>query len=286
SLVKGQPGLPGEQKLPSGQSGDDAMDYLLNGLHATTPGSADSPLSLDDEDFLGPRDPGDQEANGTGQQPNDGEAAGEQPNGGGGAGQQQDGEGAADQRQSGGEPAGQQQGEEAPSSPKEDGGGGYPERPDNWIHQYLLIYCFIGRPSSSQDQDLRTARKTSGPSERPRKRKGGPSTSKKESVAAAQVQGPAGNLDSTAIRMFAGAGEAQSRAQVQKEQAAVIAASAQETSRQAQMAHSGKLVKAVEVLSAVVAARQELDVESAGREREAAARARKDNAIKNLRGEL
>ncbi|CAN0124954.1 unnamed protein product, partial [Hapterophycus canaliculatus] len=86
--------------------------------------------------------------------------------------------------------------------------------------------------------------------------------------------------------MFAGAGEAQSRAQVQKEQAAVVSSSSQATAREAQKVHSGKLVKAVEALSAAVVARQGLDVEAAARECEAAARKRKESAITNLRGEL
>ncbi|CAN0260680.1 unnamed protein product, partial [Scytosiphon promiscuus] len=360
SLVKGQPGLPGDQKLPSGQSGEDAMDYLLNGLYATTPAAAaESVLTVEEGEFL--QQPGGEDANGdregqqngsvdaAGQQQGEGPAgAGQQQDGGGaasqqqigglaGVGEQQDGEGTAfpqegrggvaGQQQSGGGAAGQQPDEQEPSSPEEDrecdgkGEGGragglkqeladkdaeagdgaldcsgddapkYPDRPKNWIHQYLLIYCFIGRPSSSQDQDLRTARKTSGPSDRPipKKRKGGPSASGKGGKGrdgVVLVEAPAGNLASTAIRMFTGAGQAQSRAQVQKEQAAVAAASAQETARQAQTTHSGKLVKAVEALSAAVAAKQALDIQAAGRACEAAARDRKDSAIKNLKGEL
>ena len=40
SSVQGQPG----QNLPSGQSGDEAIDNLLDGLYANTPGSPDNPV--------------------------------------------------------------------------------------------------------------------------------------------------------------------------------------------------------------------------------------------------
>ncbi|CAB1117478.1 unnamed protein product [Ectocarpus sp. CCAP 1310/34] len=150
--------------------------------------------------------------------------------------------------------------------------GGYPDRPNKWMHPYLLTCCLVGRPSSSEDPDLRTARKTSGPKGRGGKqkaKKGSPSTSdgsgSETSGAYTEV-----DLSSSAIRMFAGGGEIQSRAQVKKEHAAVAAANAQEQAEQArrvQQAHTGKLVTAVEALSAAVVSRQALDEEAAHRAR-------------------
>lgn len=61
--------------------------------------------------------------------------------------------------------------------------------------------------------------------------------------------GSGGNLDSTAIRTFAGAGEAQSRAQVKKETAAVHKNASFEKYRQERLAHTEKLVQAVQTLS-------------------------------------
>lgn len=66
----------------------------------------------------------------------------------------------------------------------------------------------------------------------------------------------------------------------------MAAASAQAAQRQTQMTHSGKLVKAVEALSAAVSAKAELDIQADARAREAAARERRDSAITSLRGEL
>ncbi|CAM9181999.1 unnamed protein product, partial [Pylaiella littoralis] len=76
--------------------------------------------------------------------------------------------------------------------------------------------------------------------------------------------GTGGNLDSTAIRTFAGAGEAQSRAKVKKETAAVHANVAQEKFRQQRMGQTEKLVGAVQTLSDAVVAKQRLDEEAAG----------------------
>ncbi|CAM9611698.1 unnamed protein product, partial [Pylaiella littoralis] len=42
--VKGQPG----GNLPSGQTGDDAVNNLLDGLYSKTKGSAESPVQEDD----------------------------------------------------------------------------------------------------------------------------------------------------------------------------------------------------------------------------------------------
>lgn len=274
-------------------------------------------MSVEEQAFFEPGGAENAGAAGGGHQAGDA-PAGQQEAGGAPAGQQQDGGGAAGQQEGGGA-TGQQLDEEEPSSPKgdttqgeseraggikqepadKDAGAGngssdfsgdddpkYPPRPENWIHQYLLIYCFIGRPSSSEDADLATARKTSGPSDRPNKRKKGAPANSNQSDEVEEVQAPPGNLDSKAIRMFAGAGQAQSRAQVQKEQAAVAAASAKAAQRQAQMADSVKLVKAVEALSAAVSAKSELDVQANARAREGTARDRKNSAVTSLRGEL
>ena len=46
SYVQGQPG----GNLPSGNQSEDALDYLLNGLYATTAGNADNPLEEEDLD--------------------------------------------------------------------------------------------------------------------------------------------------------------------------------------------------------------------------------------------
>ncbi|CAB1104403.1 unnamed protein product [Ectocarpus sp. CCAP 1310/34] len=156
------------------------------------------------------------------------------------------------------------------------------------MHPYLLTYCLIGRPSSSEDPDLRTARKTSGPKGRGGKQKvknGSPSTS---DGSGSETSGAYTDVDlsSSAIRMFAGAGEVQSRAQVKKEHAAVAAANAQEQAPRVQQAHTGKLVTAVEALSAAVVSRQALDEEAAHRARWDYARLAKQAKIDDLRGKL
>ena len=162
----------------------------------------------------------------------------------------------------------------------------YPERPANWIHEFLLIYCLIGRPSTSEDSDLRTARKTSGPPKRKEKRKSGSFSSTEDSETVAGSAGPGGNLDSSAIRTFTGAGEGQSRAQVKKEIAAVGKNVAQERHRQKRLAYAEKLVDAVLTLSEAVAAKQRLEAEAAVRGCEVAAQARKNAEIANLRGKM
>ncbi|CAN0408620.1 unnamed protein product [Pylaiella littoralis] len=166
----------------------------------------------------------------------------------------------------------------------------YPARPTNWISQYLITYCLIGRPSHSEDPDLRTARVTSGPRNVLGKRKAGmkPATclsSNEESETDSGEAGTGGNLDSTDIRTFAGAGEAQSRAKVKKEIAAVHANVVQETLRQGRMGHIEELVGAVQTLSNAVVAKKRLDEEAACRARERAAEDRGATKIRNLRGE-
>ncbi|CAB1096708.1 unnamed protein product [Ectocarpus sp. CCAP 1310/34] len=162
------------------------------------------------------------------------------------------------------------------------------------MHQYLLTFCLIGRPCSSEDPDLRTARKTSGPNGRgasgakgcggtQKAKKGSPGTSDEsgsESGAYTEI-----DLSSNAIRMFTGAGEIESLAQV-KETAAVAAANAQLQARRVQETNTGKLVTAVEALSAAVVSRQSLDEEAAGRARLADAREAKKAKIADLKGML
>ncbi|CAN0036593.1 unnamed protein product, partial [Ectocarpus sp. 8 AP-2014] len=187
-------------------------------------------------------------------------------------------------------------GDGAPSEELAVEDGGFPERPDKWIHPYLLTFCVIGRPSSSEDPDLRTARKTSGPKGRgasglkgrggtPKAKKGSPTTSDESGSEASGAYCEV-DLSSSAIRMFAGAGEVQSRAQVKKETAAVAAANAQLQARRVQETNTGKLVTAVEALSAAVVSRQTLDEEAAARARLADARDAKRAKIADLRGML
>ncbi|CAN0450642.1 unnamed protein product [Pylaiella littoralis] len=169
------------------------------------------------------------------------------------------------------------------------------------MHQYLMIFCLIGRPSSSEDPDLATARKTSGPPGRERtprkqttrggKRKAGAgssssSSSSEDIISYSSGAGSNGNLDSTAIRTYAGAGEAQSRAQVKKESAAVAKNVASEAYRQKRLAQTSQLAQAVVSLSESVAAKCTLDEEAAVRAREVAARVRKDQAIRDLQGRM
>ena len=71
-------------------------------------------------------------------------------------------------------------GDDDSSEDHENAEGRFPDRPNNWVHPFLLTYCLIGRPSSSEDPDLKAARKTSGPKGRKGKQKakqGSPSTS-------------------------------------------------------------------------------------------------------------
>ncbi|CAM9368883.1 unnamed protein product, partial [Pylaiella littoralis] len=101
--------------------------------------------------------------------------------------------------------------------------------------------------------DLATARKTSGPPGRERtprkqttrggKRKAGAGSSSSSSSSSEDIISYSrsnGNLDSTAIRTFAGAGEAQSRAQVKKESAAVAKNVASEAYRQKRLAQTSQ----------------------------------------------
>ena len=57
SYVQGQPG----GNLPSGNQSKDALDYLVNWLHATTTGNADNPIEEEDFD-----DDADNDADGSG----------------------------------------------------------------------------------------------------------------------------------------------------------------------------------------------------------------------------
>ncbi|CAN0372970.1 unnamed protein product [Pylaiella littoralis] len=159
--IKGQ---LGKNTLPSGQTGDDAIDNLLDGLHAQTPGTVDCPLGEDD--LVEATSSG--RVGGAGEEKIDGGGEG----GGGGAKDTQQGgasgkEGRIDGvKQESEDDDGNGNGE---GSPEELGDSNdYPERPKNWMHQYLMIFCLIGRPSSSEDPDLATARKTSGPPGRER----------------------------------------------------------------------------------------------------------------------
>ena len=220
SYVQGQPG----GNLPSGNQSEDALDYLLNGLYATTAGNADNPLEEEDLDD-------DVDGGGVaGKQDDAGASSPEQIEIGGGEGQQ-DEEGAIETQEieTDGSPGGgggikeepdhgdnRDRGDDDSSEDHENAEGGFPDRPNNWIHPLLLTYCFMGRPSSSEDTDLKTARKTSGPKGRKGKLK-----SKQGSLNTSEESGPEAHgaytevdLSSSAIRMFTGAGESQSRTQV------------------------------------------------------------------------
>ena len=120
------------------------------------------------------------------------------------------------------------------------------------MHQFILIFCLIGRPNDSEDIDLETSRKKSGPRGRPAKRKA-PSPDHDDSVDELKPEdGSGGLLTSTAIRMFAGAGEPQSRAQVKGDIAMVA-------QRSAHMSNHSKIAGAVENLAAIVGRREVLD---------------------------
>ncbi|CAN0317060.1 unnamed protein product, partial [Ectocarpus sp. 6 AP-2014] len=278
-----------EKTCRSYRQGGDALDYLLNRVYHRSTGNAEDPIELEDID-----DDLDNDAD-------DGGVAGLQDNGGNDGesppGRVEDGGGAEESE--GGAPAvggikeepavgNQGSGDGAPSEDIEEADGGYPVRPDKWMHPYLLTDCLIGRPSSSEDPDLRTARKTSGP-----KGRGGKQESKRGSPGTSDESGSETSgaytdvdLSSNATRMFAGAGESQSRAQVKKEHAAVAAANAQEQARRVQQTHTGKLVTAVEALSAAVVSRQALDEEASQRSRWDYARLAKKAKIDDLRGEV
>ena len=107
----------------------------------------------------------------------------------------------------------------------------YPERPEGWTHHFTLIFCLIGRPSKGEDPDLATARETSGPPGRPAQRKGHPSNDGDGVEVLSPGEGSGGMLTSSAIRMFAGAGEAQSRAKVKDATVAVAQRNAQITNQ-------------------------------------------------------
>ena len=92
-------------------------------------------------------------------------------------------------------------------------------------------------------------------------------------------EGSGGILNSNAIRMFAGAGEPQSRDKVKDEVSKL-------TERNAQLSNQAKIAVAVENLAAIVGRREVLDQETATLARESAARDRKADAIQALRGEL
>ncbi|CAM9263997.1 unnamed protein product, partial [Pylaiella littoralis] len=291
-FVRGQPG----NNLPSGHTGDDAIDNLLDGLYARNAVSAEAPVL--EKDLVesppggGGAKPGTEKENAGG----GGARETSQESVDGGAAEKQQGEAGKGDGETDGikqEPEDGDGGEDGDGSSGGLGGesGEYPARPTNWMSPYLITYCLIGRPSDSEDPDLRTARVTSGPRNRLGKRKAGlrattsSGSSNEESETDSGEVGTGGNLDSTAIRTFAGAGEAQSRAKVKKETAAVHANVAQEKFRQQRMGQTEKLVGAVQTLSDAVVAKQRLDEEAAGRAREMAAEQRRATKIKNLKGE-
>ena len=94
------------------------------------------------------------------------------------------------------------------------------------------------------------------------------------------------DLSSSVIRRFTGPGDSQSRAQVQKETAAIATANAQAQARRIQETNSGKLVAAIEALSAAVVSWQALNQEAAARARMADARESNKRRIEDLRGQL
>lgn len=290
--MRGQPG----GNLPSGQSCDDAIHNLLDGLYAKGAGAADNPVEEEDLEVaappIGPKDTVTEDGRG-------GESAAELADDGGSLSEaiidvvgvptlrdEKDGTEESTNNQTG-ETAPDIAGEDCAGSSVHDGGSEYPPRPNGWVHEYLLLYCLIGRPSSSEDPDLATARTTSGPPRRSGKRSleaASPGGEGEESDSGSM--GSNGNLDSSAIRMFTGAGEIQSRAKVKKELQGVASRVADQEYRRQRLANQEVLIKAVTSLSETVVAKQRLDAEAAERAREAAAQNRKTSKINNLKGQL
>ncbi|CAN0050822.1 unnamed protein product, partial [Sphacelaria rigidula] len=140
--------------------GHDAIEYLLDGLYARTAGSAERPVG---EDELV-----------EGACPRGGEKTGDEARGVGAPTDKQNDDterweeynsGAAEKRQHAAD--GIDEGCDGIKNKPADGAGTedsdgcaadldgvseqYPARPAKWTHQYLLTYCFIGRPSPSED---------------------------------------------------------------------------------------------------------------------------------------
>ncbi|CAN0125262.1 unnamed protein product [Ascophyllum nodosum] len=194
--VQGQPG----GNLSSGNQSEDALDYLLNGLHATTAGNADNPVEEEDLDDDADNDTDGGE--GAGKQDDTEASSTEQVED--GAGERQQGKKGAigtQESKAGGSPGGGR--DDDSSENHENAEGGFPDRPNNWMHSFLLTYCLIGRRSSSENPDLKTARKTSDPKGRKGKRKakqGSPNTSE-DSGSEASGAVTEVDLSSSAIRM-------------------------------------------------------------------------------------
>lgn len=303
SYVRGQPG----GNLPSGQTGDDAIENLLDGLHALTVPSVGNPRVVTEVvDTEAPTSSGDAE-NATGVS----EASQEEDVTVGGRESREQGvtsgvEEVQEQEQDKGNDIGAEaEGASIDSSDRSEDGGNdsttegnndntdNPPRPTGWLHEFLLIYCLIGRPSDSEDPDLQAARKTSGPSQRPAKRKSTGATGDDNSDRDSMSSGSLGNFDSTTIRTFVGAGEAQSRAKIKRERALVAQNAAHESYRQKRLQQSENLITAVETLTTAAVARQKIYEEVAARnrdiaarDREVAARNRKMARIADMKGQL
>lgn len=295
--VQGQPG----GNLPSGHTGDDAIENLLNGIYAKTAKAAANPIAESElVNEAAPSQDCKTEASGDGDKGTQSEDV--TAVGGAQGAQENTGESVEDEEEGVGDDVASETNNSAMSSDARDEPEGddsstggqeqssdYPERPNGWLHEYLLIYCIIGRPSDSEDPDLKTARKTSGPPNRGGKRRS-TGASSSDTDGDLDSTGSLGNLDSTAIRTFAGAGEIQSRSAVKRERAAIALNAQQEVFRQKRLNHSEKMLKAVEALTANSALRNQREEEAAARrlqrEEEAAARNRKLAKIEDLKGQL
>ncbi|CAB1104294.1 unnamed protein product [Ectocarpus sp. CCAP 1310/34] len=163
-FVEGQPG----DQLPSGSQGDDAIEYLLDGVYhmESGTGNAEDPIELEErgggegegwEDDSGESSPTESEDGESGKQKGTEEAVEPQESSGDDS---PAGEGGMKKEPEDDTPG---NGDDAPSEEITREEGGFPQRPNKWMHQYLLTLCLIGRPCSSEDPDLRTARKISGP---------------------------------------------------------------------------------------------------------------------------
>lgn len=159
----------------------------------------------------------------------------------------------------------------------------YGSRPDGWVHPASLVFAMYGRPSAREDGDLKM-QDGGGPSERKRKARemsgGRDGSSVVDVYSSSDMDADGGNGNPRAL---GGSEEPRSRAKARREnerrQLASESLSLQKEVLQhimnpAGSKHEEALVSSLQAITEVFVGRRALDLEAAGREREAAARAR------------
>lgn len=159
----------------------------------------------------------------------------------------------------------------------------YGGRPDGWIHPASLVFAMYGRPSAREDGDLKM-QEGGGPPDRKRKARemsrARDGSSGVDVYSSSDMDADAGN---GSPRARGGSEEPRSRAkarrenerrQLASESLALQKEALEHIMNPAGSKHEEALVSSLQAITEVFVGRRALDLEAAGREREAAARAR------------